>query len=598
MTNCPGSDYLPIENYGIVGDLRTVALVGLDASVDFMSLPQLDAPTVFAGLLDRERGGCFRIDPTFESQSRQMYLPGTNVLLTRFLSSSGVAEVSDFMPISEPSVPSALVRRLKCVHGNLEFRVRCAPRFDYARVEHSIELIDGGVVFLADGADGPSLVLRSSVPLEIEDGAAVAIVRLGPKENCSFVLQDASAGIHAQTAEPGYVSSSFKKTVNYWYDWSRKTTYTGRWQEMVNRSALVLKLLTSRDHGSIAAAPTFGLPEQIGGPRNWDYRYAWIRDSSFTVDAFLRLGYTQEATDFMGWIQRRCEELGPDGSLQIMYGLDGRHELAEQELDHLEGYRGSSPVRIGNAAYKHLQLDIYGEFMGAVFLNDEHGEPVHHDLWNNLVNMVNWVCKNWDQPDEGIWEVRGGRKSFLFSRLMCWVAVDRGVRLAMKRSRPAPVAQWLVVRDKIYADIFDNFWNEDRQAFVQSRESTAMDAAALLMPLVGLISPKDPRWLSTMRAIEEELVEDSLVFRYRTDDGIVGGEGTFSICSFWYVECLARSGDLDKARFLFEKMLSYANHLGLYSEELGPSGEHLGNYPQAFTHLALISAAHCLDQAL
>jgi GH15 family glucan-1,4-alpha-glucosidase len=379
-------------------------------------------------------------------------------------------------------------------------------------------------------------------------------------------------------------------------------TYRGRWREMVNRSALTLKLLTSRQHGSMVASPTFGLPEVIGGGRNWDYRYTWIRDSSFTLYGLMRLGYTDECRDFMRWIMARCQDLEPDGSLQIMYGLDGRHELPEEELPHLEGYMASKPVRIGNAAYDHLQLDIYGELMDAIYLYDKYGSPLAYDTWANVVRLIEWVRANWQRPDEGIWEVRGGRWEFLYSRVMCWVALDRAIRLASKRSFPIPLGPWYETRDAIYQDVFTRFWNPELRAFVQHAAASTLDAAALLMPLVRFISPTDPRWISTLQAIEQELVSDSLVYRYRLvdgfTDGLAGQEGTFSMCSFWYVECLSRMGDLHKARFFFEKMLGYANHLGLYGEELGPQAQHLGNFPQAFTHLALISAAYDLDRRL
>jgi GH15 family glucan-1,4-alpha-glucosidase len=365
---------------------------------------------------------------------------------------------------------------------------------------------------------------------------------------------------------------------------------------------MTLKLLTSAKHGSLVAAPTFGLPEEIGGPRNWDYRYTWIRDASFTLYALIRLGYTAESAAFMSWIGDRCGELNPDGSLQIMYGIDGRHDLTEMTLDHLEGYRGSQPVRIGNGAHDQLQLDIYGELMDSIYLYDKYGQPISFELWRNLVRLLNWVCDNWRREDEGIWEVRGGRKEFLYSRLLCWVAIDRGVRLALKRSFPAPLGRWLEVRDEIYMEIQSKFWNEQIGAFVQHKGGDALDASALLMPLVKFISPVDPRWLSTLAAIEGRLLDDSLVYRYRVghaaDDGLQGGEGTFNMCSFWLVECLSRAGELDKARLYLEKMFGYANHLGLYGEELGLAGETLGNFPQAFTHLALISAATDLNRRL
>jgi GH15 family glucan-1,4-alpha-glucosidase len=451
------------------------------------------------------------------------------------------------------------------------------------------------------GAGALALRLRSSVPMEIIDGAAVAEFTLHADESASFVLEVATEE-PSPSAHPDYVADAFKETVNFWRRWITRSTYTSRWREMVNRSVLVLKLLTSREHGSILAAPTFGLPEQIGGSRNWDYRYTWIRDSSFTLYGMMRLGFTGEAATFMRWIMARCDELEPDGSLQIMYRVDGRRVTDEETLAHFEGYMGSRPVRIGNAAHTHLQLDIYGELMDAIYLYDKYGSPIGHDAWSNIVRLIDWVCEHWREKDESIWEVRSGRQEFLFSRVMCWVAIDRALRLASKRSFPTPFKRWYDVRDTIYRDIFERFWDASRGGFVQHPGAKTFDAAALLMPLVRFVSPTDPRWIATLRGIEEKLVADSLVYRYRLDDGfsdgLTGQEGTFSMCSFWYVECLSRMGDLQKARFFFEKMLGYANHLGLYGEELGPRAQHLGNFPQAFTHLALISAAYDLDRRL
>ena len=350
------------------------------------------------------------------------------------------------------------------------------------------------------------------------------------------------------------------------------------------------------------AAATFGLPEEIGGERNWDYRYTWIRDASFTIYALMRLGYTGEATAFIRWIEARCAELKDNMPLQVMYAIDGRHDLQETILTHFEGYKRSRPVRIGNGAHDQLQLDIYGELMDSVYIYNKMAEPISYDFWLNLIRLIDWVCKNWQRPDEGIWEVRGGAHEFLYSRVMCWVAIDRGIRLAQKRSFPAPLDQWVKIRDEIYRDVYETFWNSKLRTFVQFKGSKAVDAAALLMPLVKFIGPNDPRWRSTLRTINEKLVIDSLVYRYKimegADTGVPGGEGTFSMCSFWNVECLAREGDLKLARFLFEKSLGYSNHLGLYSEELGLAGQQLGNFPQAFTHLGLISAAHFLDEKL
>lgn len=530
---------------------------------------------------------------------KQFYLPDTNILLTRFLCEGSVIEISDFMAIEDDPKHNILVRRVKEVRGRSEVEVRIAPQFDYARVSHTVVKKEGEYLFIPDKKELPTLRLRTDVLLEIEDGTLVGKILLHSGESMTFILEEA---IESPSANPSYSTTAFKSTMNFWRKWIEKSTYKGRWRETVNRSALALKLLISQKHGSIVAAPTFGLPEHMGGVRNWDYRYTWIRDASFTLYALIRLGYSDEAGAFMNWFEKRCEELNPDGSMQIMYGLDGRKVLTEETLDHLEGYKGSKPVRIGNGAYNQLQLDIYGELMDSVYLYDKFGEPISIDLWFNLTKLINWVSANWNQKDEGIWEVRGGQQEFLFSRLMCWVALDRALRLARKRSFPAPFQKWFETRDEIYYDILKNFWNDDIKAFVQIKEGAHTDASALLMPMIKFIGAKDPRWTSTMQEITKSLVDDSLVHRYSicdaASDGLCGGEGTFNMCSFWYAECLSRAGDLQESRFLFEKMLGYANHLDLYSEELGASGEHLGNYPQAFTHLALISAAFDLDRRL
>jgi GH15 family glucan-1,4-alpha-glucosidase len=591
--------YHPIENYGIVGDLHTVALVAENASIDFMCFPQFDSPTIFGGLLDQDKGGCFKIHPILEQvRHKQLYLPDSNVLLSRFLSEQGVAEVSDFMPVKGVGEQHTLVRRARTVRGEIRFRMVCAPRFDYARAHHSAERVTDGVIFTSRGQDGTALRLRATVPVHVATGDAVAEFTLSAGDSADFVLEPAVREGASSSSAQDYVSNSFKSTINYWRRWVARSTYQGRWREMVNRSALTLKLLTSQTHGSMVAGPTFGLPERVGGVRNWDYRFTWIRDASFSLYALMRLGYTDEAAAFMRWLEARIGELGADGSLQVMYGIDGRHELPEEILGHLEGYRKSSPVRVGNGAVNQLQLDIYGELMDAVYLYDKYGQPISYDTWQNITRLIEWVCAHWNERDETIWEFRTDRKEYLYSRLMCWVALDRAIRLAWKRSFPAPIARWHDVRDTIYRDIMEHFWNPARQAFVQHRESDQLDASCLIMPLMRIVSPVDKRWISTMRAVEQDLLDDSLVYRYRSPDGFTGKEGTFCMCSFWYIECLSRSGDVRQARLFFERMLGYANHLGLFAEELGPSGEHLGNFPQAFTHVALISAAFDLNRRL
>ncbi|MBX2841119.1 MAG: glycoside hydrolase family 15 protein [Flammeovirgaceae bacterium] len=597
------SNYQPIENYGIIGDLHTTALVGMDGSIDFMSFPHFDSPTIFAAILDDKKGGRFKIAPILKgAKQKQIYLPNTNVLMSRFLSKEGVAEIIDYMPVEQDDVSHELVRKVSTIRGEVHYEMICDPQFDYGRATHTVEQKSDGVLFTSNGDDNLKLFLRCSIPVEVVEGKAIVKFTLHAGETASFILEQYNLGVHPPSAAPDFVEESFINTVNYWRKWIRRSNYKGRWREMVNRSALTLKLLTSQKYGSVVAAPTFGLPEEIGGERNWDYRYTWIRDASFTLYSLIRLGYTEEASGFMSWIEGRCKDLDEDGSLKIMYGIDGRKELPETTLDHFEGYMGSSPVRIGNGAHDQLQLDIYGELMDSVYLYNKYGEPISNELWKNLVRLVDWVTLNWQKKDEGIWEVRGGQQEFLYSRLMCWVAIDRGIRLALKRSFPAPLDRWYRTRDQIYIEIFKKFWDEERQTFVQHKGSKTVDAALLMMPLVKFISPTDPKWLSTLKAIGEDLTDDSLVYRYRTheaaSDGLSGEEGTFCMCSFWYVECLSRSGEHEQARLLLEKMFGYANHLGLYAEELGPSGEHLGNFPQAFTHLGLVSAAFDLDRRI
>ena len=600
--------YQPIENYGIIGDMHSVALVGMDGSIDWLCFPHFDSPSVFAAILDDKKGGRFKISPAPNGVTcRQMYWPDTNVLVTRFLSPDGVGEVTDYMPVGAPASGHGhhrLIRRVKVVRGEMTFQAECSPAFNYAQDSHDTEITTEGACFRSPKL---SLGLATSAPLRKHGGGAVVDFTLREDETAVFVLQEIEpgAGCGVPVSEPE-AEELFQQTVEYWRRWLSKCTYTGRWREMVHRSALTLKLLTYEPTGAIVAAPTCSLPEGIGGERNWDYRYTWIRDAAFTLYGLVRIGFTEEAAHFMYWLESRCWESKPEGPLQLMYGIDGRTDLTEETLDHLEGYKGSRPVRIGNGAHDQLQLDIYGELMDAVYLYNKYGDLVSYELWKRLRVLIDWVCDNWQREDEGIWEVRGGRRHFVYSKLMCWVAVDRGLRLADKRSFPAERDRWLNVRDEIYEEIMDRGWNPELRTFVQAYDSEILDASNLIMPLVFFVAPKGPRMLGTLDAINRSpkdggLVSNGLVHRYdveKSPDSLEGDEGTFSLCTFWLVEALTRAGRLDEARLIFEQMLSYANHLGLYAEEIGPSGEALGNFPQAFTHLTLISAAFNLDRAL
>jgi GH15 family glucan-1,4-alpha-glucosidase len=591
-----------IENYGVIGNMRSIALVGMDGSIDFLCYPSFDSPTVFAALLDDERGGRFQIQPELNnSRVRQLYLPDTNILLTRFLAEEGVAELTDYMPIgADGEQPNEIIRTVAVVKGEVRFKMVCQPRFNYAMSEHSAQIDDGRALFTPENQACLPMALYSTIALEQESQDAASHFTLRSGATATFVF----GGFRPQLQRPEMerVDARFHETSRFWKHWIAKSKYKGRWREMVNRSALMLKLLTSREHGSLIAAPTFSLPEEIGGVRNWDYRFTWLRDGAFTLYALIRLGFVEEAEAFIGWLKGRLSDDAERGPLQVMYGVDGRQNLDELTLDHLKGYQCSQPVRIGNAAYQQMQLDIYGEMMDSIYLANKYGDPISYAGWQQVQRILAWLGKNWRRPDEGIWEVRGGAREFLHSRLMCWVAFDRALRLAQKRSLSGPVEEWEQTRDAIREDIFTNFWNEELQSFVQSKGTKDLDASVLLMPLMRFISPVDPMWQSTMGAIEGRLVEDTLVHRYEAErthvDGLAGGEGSFTACSFWYIECLARAGKGEKAQLLFEKMLGYANHLGLYSEELGSNGQHLGNFPQALTHLALISAATYLDRML
>lgn len=594
--------FQPIENYGVIGNMKSIALVGMTGSIDFLCYPEFDSPTVFAALLDEHRGGCFQIEPQLPNMRiRQLYLPETNILLTRFLAEEGVAELTDYMPIEQDAQqPNEIIRTVSVIRGNVHFKMRCRPRFNYARTEHRLEISDNCAKFISNDTNCPPMALYSSTSMERHGEDAISDFTLEAGTTATFVF----GGLRpeGQPPELEFVGRRFRKTARFWRKWISKAKYKGRWREMVLRSALMLKLLISREHGSLIAAPTFALPEQIGGVRNWDYRYTWLRDASFTLYALIRLGIVEEAEAFMNWLKGRLSDDAQRGPLQVVYGIDGRKELDEYNLDQFAGYQNSRPVRIGNAAYRQLQLDIYGEMMDSIYLANKYGRSISHDGWQDVQRILEWLGKNWQRPDEGIWEVRGGPREFLHSRLMCWVAFDRALRLALARSLPGPLGSWQRTRDEIRNDIFSNFWSEKLQSFIQSKGVEELDASALLMPMMRFISPVDPMWVSTIRAIEKRLVEDTLVRRYEVErthvDGLPGGEGHFTACSFWYVECLARAGELEKAQLLFEKLLSYANHLGLYSEELAENGQHLGNFPQALTHLALISAATYLDRAL
>ncbi|MFE7773340.1 glycoside hydrolase family 15 protein [Streptomyces sp. NPDC057445] len=602
-------DYPLIEDHGLIGDLQTAALVTTHGTIDWYCSPRFDSPSIFGSLLDSEKGGFFKVAPVDKTYAtKQLYLPDTAVLVTRFMTEAGAGEVVDFMPVTGTTATSRhrLVRLLRCVRGTLTFQVDIAPRFNYGRTQHKLHYTEGGAVFVTDELELTVHAVREPgdvrlVPQDLGDHDMHFTLALQAGQERGVVLESFADGPprHIQHVE---FMELFDGTVEFWRNWLSQSRYSGRWREAVERSAVTLKLMTYAPSGALVAAPTAGLPEQLGGERNWDYRFTWIRDASFSVYALLGLGFTEEAQAFIGWLRDRVHEKagcdGDTGPLNIMYRVDGSSDLVEETLDHWEGYAGSSPVRIGNGAADQLQLDIYGEALDSIFFAHERGIQLDHGGWTSLRTLLDWLSDHWDQPEEGLWETRGGRKDFTYGRVMSWVAFDRALRLAAASGRPASLARWSAERDKLYQQILTRGWNAERQAFVQHYDTKVLDSSLLRMSTVGFITPDDPMWISTLDAMDRELVNDSLVYRYNPEaspDGLQGSEGTFSLCTFIYVDALARAGRLNQSRLILEKMLTYANHLGLYSEEIDLTGRQLGNFPQAFTHLAFIDTALTLD---
>ncbi|MFI1467837.1 glycoside hydrolase family 15 protein [Streptomyces wuyuanensis] len=605
-------DYPLIEDHGLIGDLQTAALISTQGTIDWYCTPRFDSPSVFGSLLDSDNGGYFKVAPVDRTYAtKQLYLPDTAVLVTRFMTEAGAGEVVDFMPVTGPTATRRhrLVRLLRCVRGSLTFKVDIVPRFNYGRSPHKLHYTERGAVFAADDLELTVHAVREPedvrlVPLDLGDHDMHFTLTLEAGQERGVVLETFADGPprHIHHAE---FMQLFDDTVQFWRDWLSQSRYSGRWREAVERSAITLKLMTYAPSGAIVAAPTAGLPEQLGGERNWDYRFTWIRDASFSVYALLGLGFTDEAQAFIGWLRDRVHEKagydGDSGPLNIMYRVDGSADLEEEILDHWEGYEGSSPVRIGNGAASQLQLDIYGEALDSIFFAHERGIQLDHRGWTSLRTLLDWLSDHWDQPDEGLWETRGGRKDFTYGRVMSWVAFDRALRLAAASGRPASLARWARERDRLYDQVLTRGWNEQRQAFVQHYDTDVLDSSLVRMSTVGFITPDDPMWTATLDAMDRELVNDSLVYRYNPEaspDGLRGSEGTFSLCTFMYVDALARAGRLNQSRLVLEKMLTYGNHLGLYSEEIDLTGRQLGNFPQAFTHLAFIDTALTLDTEL
>lgn len=665
MRNATG--YMPIENYGLIGNMRTCALVATDGGLDYMCWPEFDSPSIFCRILDKDKGGYFTISPKKDQNltTKQQYLPSSNILQTRYLHEDGVLNLVDFFPRPNSKIIAArtqnervagaktnstldratlkkwLVRRVECIRGAVDVDLEVFPAFNYAQDKHTTEIFspkDSPVK-----GECPQRVVFKSSSLALELNATIDCGD-DPSEECpalffhkkdeksslgegitttfhlkegqavSFVLRD-----HAADEERDHehitttlINQVQLDTQNFWFNWISKSRYKGRWREVVSRSLMILKLLTYEPTGAIIAAPTFSLPEDFGGVRNWDYRFSWVRDSSFTIYILLRMGFTEEAEAYMNFISDRFRySRTKEGALPIMFSIRGDTDLSEIELNHLDGYRSSKPVRIGNGAAFHKQLDIYGELMDGIYLYNKFGKPVSYDQWVSVREITDYVCTIWQEDDMSIWEVRGRTQNFVYSKIMLWVAIDRALRLAEKRCFPCPRRmEWLRIRDEIYEDVMQKGYNQEMQCFIQSyEENEVLDSAVLIAPLVFFIAPNDPRFTNTLERILKPpekggLTSTGLVYRYnwlKSDDGVGGREGAFSMCTFWLVEALTRAGAYDKkylvkAINIFENMLSFANHLNMFSEEIARSGEQLGNTPQAFSHLALISAAFNLDR--
>lgn len=672
-----GRGYIAIHDHALIGNLRTAALISMDGSVESYCIPHFDSPSVFARILDKDKGGHFSICPREDVKHtvKQAYLPSSNVLSTKFLSEEGVAVVTDFLPRQSEIKTTKpllfwLIRRVEVIRGRVPLRMECAPAFDYARAPHTTDILPDTSVektnqskavfksdqltldlrYVAEGVDGikePSVQLRPldlskrghlgpavCSEFELHDGQAVTFVlRIPPGHNTlddrrPTKEQVESIGLPIDVVIKGAQKLRAKDdplltaellhglqhdTNKYWQGWISRSTYKGRWREAVHRSALALKLLIFEPTGAIVASPTFSLPEFIGGTRNWDYRYSWIRDSSFTLYALIRLGFTQEANAFMEFIFSHLQHRNPDGSLNIMYTIHGGSDLIEFELPHLDGHKGSKPVRVGNGAADHVQLDIYGELMDCIYLGQKFGKPLSYEIWVAVRELVDYVIAHMDDQDLSIWEVRSMKRHFTYSKIMMWVALDRGLRLADKRSLPCPRRmEWLAARDRLYEDIMAKAWNKEERFFAQSYEDLdVVDSAVVIMPLVFFAAPTDNRFISTLDRILSSqdkggLTANGLVYRYDTvkaEDGVGGEEGTFCLCTLWCIEALTRVGAYDPPRLskavrMFEDFLQYSNHVGLCTEEIGPAGEGLGNAVQGFTHVTLISAAYNLSRTL
>jgi GH15 family glucan-1,4-alpha-glucosidase len=585
--------YKPLERYGIIGNMETIALVASDGSIDWMCLPHLESESVFASLLDKDKGGFFRISPRSPFTSSQQYDGHTNILKTKFNCASGFAELTDFMPPFKKSKhwhkQQILFRKLKCTKGHIPFRVVFQPRFNYASKKPKITNIDTGV--LASFGE-EKLYLDAPLSFKTDSIRAESDFTLSAGEEIWLVMQ---YGIR-NSFDVKDMAKQLKEAYLFWDNWRHKCetdkcVFGGPWHDLVIRSGLVLKLLAHGQTGAIAAAATTSLPEKIGGVRNWDYRFNWLRDSVFATQALYNLGNKKEAKELFNWYKKIYKGV-KISDIKILYGLHGEKIEGERILRHLSGYKNSRPVRIGNMASSQQQLDVYGEILNVAFETSRYGESLSKNDWEFLKKIVNYVCKIWRSKDSGIWEQRGKKKHFVYSKVMCWVAIDRGIKIAEKKQFEAPVESWKKSRDEIYWEILEKGYDKKINSFVQSYNTKNLDAANLLIPIVGFLPFDDPRVKGTINATLKHLTKNGLVFRYTSRDGLPGKEGFFIFCTFWLIDCLALSGQIQKAEKMYTNLLKHISPLGLFSEEIDVSQKFmLGNFPQAFSHVGLINSA-------
>ena len=592
--------YKPIGHYGLIGDRHSAALVGTDGSIDWCCFPRFDSPSVFAAILDDRNGGRFQIAPaTGQASVDQSYLPNTNILSTRFTTPTGELVLTDFMPLkngTSGSCPHEIHRIARCTAGTVEVRCTFQPRLDYARAATTIMPIKGGVMA---GGNHHTLSLCSRVPMEVVDTQALSRFTLQQGEEAVCVL--AYGRDRPRRIESYRTHSKLEETKAHWEETASKLTYEGLWRDQVVRSFLLLHLLVYEPTGAVVAAPTASLPGRIGGSRNWDYRYSWLRDSSFTMDVLYRTGQVDQAAAYLRWLLHQCKVT--NGRTRTVYGISANSSLRETTLDHLEGYGGSRPVRIGNGAVGQLQLDVFGEVILGMYTLFSNGGVISDEAWSLVENFAEVVCNNWRRRDRGVWEVRGAEQHFVYSKMMCWATLDRAVKLAELLGRDGDSARWIQVAGEIREEVMRRGWSKRKQAFVQRYDSDSLDASNLMIPFLQFLAPDDPRLLSTVRAITKELADGPFVRRYNpeeTDDGLGGEEeGAFTMLSFWLIGNLIYSGETEKARDYFEEILGCANHLGLFAEMVDPrTRQLLGNFPQAYSHIGLIHTAGNLSRAL